>query len=81
MKNYELNHDFGYGTSINNDDSNIKKLKLNKSYSDQKKKKKINDLQIYLQDLIESQMINTTIKNNVIRKTGFKDVKLIIKTI
>ncbi len=68
MKNYELNHDFGYGTSINNDDSNIKKLKLN-------------DLQIYLQDLIESQMINTTIKNNVIRKTGFKDVKLIIKTI
>ncbi len=71
MKNYELNHDFGYGTSINNDDSNIKKLKLNN----------INDLQIYLQDLIESQMINTTIKNNVIRKTGFKDVKLIIKTI
>ena len=56
---------------INNDDSNIKKLKLNN----------INDLQIYLQDLIESQMINTTIKNNVIRKTGFKDVKLIIKTI
>ena len=71
MKNYELNHDFGYGTSINNDDSNIKKLKLNN----------INDLQIYLQDLIESQMINTTTKNNVIRKTGFKDVKLIIKTI
>ncbi len=69
MKKNVLNHDFNYGTSTDNNDSKIKKLTL----------KNINDVKLYVEDLISSQMFNTKIKNNIISKDGFKNIKLIIE--
>lgn len=69
MNNNLLNHDFGYGNSTIFKDSEIKKLKL----------ENINDLKLYIEDLLVSQLIETTIINGIVKSHTFPDVQLTIE--
>lgn len=57
-KNYVLEHNFGYGQSIDDKDSVINKLNL----------KNIFDLKTYIKYVIEEQFINVKVENNLVAK-------------
>ncbi len=69
MNNNVLNHDFGYGNSTIFKDSDIKKLKI----------EDINDLKLYIEDLLVSQLIDATIINGILKSRAFPDVQITIE--
>ncbi len=69
MNNNVLNHDFGYGNSTIFKDSDIKKLKI----------ENINDLKLYIEDLLVSQLIDATIINGILKSRAFPDVQITIE--
>ncbi len=66
-------HDFGYGKNYSDtfNDSMINKLEI----------KKVSDLKHYLIELLESQLINVKVKNSIVKKSDFTEIKLVIKRI
>ena len=69
MNNNVLNHDFGYGNSTIFKDSDIKKIKI----------ENINDLKLYIEDLLVSQLIDATIINGILKSRAFPDVQITIE--
>jgi len=69
MNNNVLNHDFCYGNSTIFKDSDIKKLKI----------EDINDLKLYIEDLLVSQLIDATIINGILKSRAFPDVQITIE--
>lgn len=70
MNNYVRKHNFGYGSCAEKQyDSHINKLEL----------RTISDLNSYLKDLLQSQMVDTKVIDNIIISTDLPDVKIRIK--
>ncbi len=69
--NYVKNHNFGYGNCIGDEDSIINKLEL----------RNVSDLKFYIKDIIETQLVDASVKYNKVTIPNTASVKLFIELI
>lgn len=69
--NYVKNHNFGYGNCIGDEDSIINKLEL----------RNVADLKFYIKDIIETQLVNASVKYSKVIISDTETVKLFIELI